>query len=189
MDERERYIEESYTRYAQRLRRFCHRYVGYGHEYDDAVEECVQDVFISAYRAYDILRKHPNEQAWLYKTCSYRLQDKVKREQRHFSHIAPFKSLDAYGADEDVEKALYTQDLREELASFFDTLPPRERALLYGRYVEQRSVKSLARALSMKESTAKVTLMRLRQRARKFFTNTRDFSVIIVTLLIFQSFH
>ena len=49
MEERERFVEALYRTYAPRLRRFCQQFVGYRSEYDDAVEECIQEVSTMEY--------------------------------------------------------------------------------------------------------------------------------------------
>lgn len=185
VEERTRFIQALYQENAQSLRRFCQRFVGYRREYDDAVEECVQDVFLCAYRAYDTLRTHPNPKAWLYKTCDYRMRDKTEQLRRHMSRTAPEEALRDCPCTSNVERWVEAESARAQIASFFETLTERERALLHARYLQGESIKEVCARLSMKESTAKVTLLRLRRRAQKFLSDPRFFSVFLVTLMFF----
>lgn len=187
MNEQDRFIEALYGEYAPRLRRFCQHFVGYRSEYDDAVEECVQDVFLCAYRCYDELKVHPHVQAWLYKTCQYRMQDKVKQLRKHYARTAGQDAMADCAAPEDVDRWVERSHAREAVARFIDSLNARDQALVRRRYLQGESIREISHALGMKESTVKVTLMRLRRRGQKFLRNSFTFSAIFVTLMLFRS--
>lgn len=187
MDAREAFLTRLYEAYAQKLRRFCQRYVGYRRELDGAVEECVQDVFLCAYRHYDQVKDHPNIQAWLYKTCEYRMLDQVKRHRRHVSRVVPEEWAEHTGAKEDIEEWVDTEARRNEWAAFFKTLTDQEQTLLHAHYVQGRTIREISQALEMNESTAKVTLMRLRRRAQKWMRGAASFWLLLVTFWLFAS--
>lgn len=187
MDAREQFIQTLYQTYAARLRRFCQHFVSYRSEYDGAVEECVQDVFVCAYRCYDELKDHPHVQAWLYKTCQYRMQDQIKRLRRHYAHTAGEDALEGRASPDTIERFIDESSARENVSRFFDSLDVRDRTLLQQRYLRGESIREIAGSLGMKESTVKVTLMRLRRRAQKFLSNSCIFSAILVTLMLFRS--
>lgn len=169
MESRQAFIEELYRQHAQHLRRFCRQFVGFRREYEDAVEECVQDVFVCAYRCYDELCVHPNVRAWLYKTCRYRMQDKVKMLRRHYEKNRSDDLLENLPGDENIERFVEKSSAQEDVERFFASLEARDRALLEKRYMEEESIREIADAMRMNENTVKVTLMRLRQRAKHFF--------------------
>ena len=187
MEERERFVEALYRTYAPRLRRFCQQFVGYRSEYDDAVEECIQDVFVSAYRCYEELKVHPNVQAWLYKTCQYRMQDKIRQLRRHYARTAGEDALAVQSSPENMERGVEKSSVMETFARFLDSLNAREQTLLKKRYLHGESIREISTAMEMNENTVKVTLMRLRRRAQKYFGHSFTCSAILVTLFLFRT--
>ncbi len=47
----------------------CRKRVGYRKEYQEIIEDCIQDTFIIAMAKWDTLKDHPNIRAWLVRTC------------------------------------------------------------------------------------------------------------------------
>lgn len=170
MDTRQAFVEELYRQHAPSLRRFCRHFVGGRSEYDDAVEECVQDVFVSAYRCCDQLRTHPNVRAWLYKTCQYRMQDKVKQLRRHYGRTMSEEALRFAPSEENIDRFVEKSSVQEEMERFFSLLSEKDRELLSRRYLSGEPIRDIANALAMNENTVKVTLLRLRRRAKQFFS-------------------
>lgn len=86
-DEREEFIERIYAEYAPKLERMCLYYIHYQAECRDLVDESIQKTFLRAFEEYDKLKDCEYIEAWLYKTCRYRLMTELntyrRRQKRH----------------------------------------------------------------------------------------------------------
>lgn len=77
-EEKDAYFEELYRRFYETLRFLCMRYVGYDPRYMDAVDDCVQETFLTGYQHYEELLKHPNVGGWLTRTCMFRMGSVIR---------------------------------------------------------------------------------------------------------------
>lgn len=99
-------------------------------------ENVVQDVFLAAYQSrakFDGL----NVSAWLYKITYNRSINQIKRRK-----VFPFGEIRAEAAAPPEESAVSEQTLQA-----LQRLKPQERALIYGRVIEEQSYEELARLL------------------------------------------
>lgn len=81
-DEREEFIERIYAEYAPKLERMCLYYIHYQAECRDLVDESIQKTFLRAFEEYDKLKDCEYIEAWLYKTCRYRLMTELNTYRR-----------------------------------------------------------------------------------------------------------
>lgn len=81
-DEREEFIERIYAEYAPKLERMCLYYIHYQAECRDLVDESIQKTFLRAFEEYDKLKDCEYIEAWLYKTCRYRLMTELNTIQK-----------------------------------------------------------------------------------------------------------
>ena len=87
-NEREKFITELYSLYAETLDRHCRAYVAYAPEADGLIAECVQETFLSAFSEYETLKDHPCPRGWLLKTCHHRLLNALRKARRARKHEA-----------------------------------------------------------------------------------------------------
>lgn len=111
----------------------------------DAAEECAQEAFVRAYRAWDRWKPEAPAEAWLHRIAlnvatSYRRRESAKRMAEALLH--PFVQPDARGMEEGTE-----------LLDVLRRLPPRDAALLVLRHHHGYSNREVAYALGLPEST------------------------------------
>ena len=150
--DKERIIEDLVDIYSERLLRYA---ISILYNYQDA-EDVVQDVFMSAY---ENLAKFDgqNVSAWLYKMTYNKSLNKLKRRK-----ILLFADVP------DMRVANQTQTgFSEEIMHALSLLKPQERAVLYGRIIEEYDYEELA--LQMNASAT--TLRKRYERAKKKFAD------------------
>ena len=110
-------------------------------------EDCLQDTFLSALRAYPRLRHADNLRAWLYTIAQRKATDAVRAYRRH-------RASDLEG----VEDRLVTPPHRtsdDELWSSVRALPPKQRAALVHRFVFDLAYRDVGERMGISEEAAR----------------------------------
>ena len=148
-DEREEFIERIYAEYAPKLERMCLYYIHYQAECRDLVDESIQKTFLRAFEEYDKLKDCEYIEAWLHKTCRYRLMTELntyrRRQKRHVT-------IDGN---------------REFLEHILNALSEREKNVIQKRYVEGMPIDEIAQREKATNGAIRVLLTRLRKKVRK----------------------
>jgi RNA polymerase sigma-70 factor, ECF subfamily len=103
--------------------------------------------------------------AWLYRIAANALADRYKKADRE-SGTAKKKESETAVLD-DVER-------RALLAELVNTLPPEQRRVVVQRFVEQRSIKEIARAMQRSEGAVKQLQFRALQSLRAHLEDAHD---------------
>ena len=168
-DEREAFIETIYAEYAPKLERMCLNYIHYQTEYRDMVDESIQKTFLRAFEEYDKLKDCEYIEAWLYKTCRYRLMTELNTyRRRQKRHVAIDGNQIADGALATAVDALPKQiGDRELLERILDALSEREKNVIRERFIEGVPLEEIAQKEKATNGAIRVLLTRLRKKVRK----------------------
>ncbi|PZS19251.1 MAG: hypothetical protein DLM57_04460 [Pseudonocardiales bacterium] len=123
-------------------------------------EEIVQDAFVQLYQRWDQVGE---PRAWLRRAVLSLCTSWVRRTVR--ARSVPMIALDESRHDLDASLDIWCALSR---------LPPRQRAAVVLRYVEDLSERDIAHALGCRMGTVKSTLSRARQTLRSELTDDRD---------------
>lgn len=148
----------------------CRKRVGYRREYQEIIEDCIQDTFIIAMAKWDTLKDHPNIRAWLVRTCLNLLLPALKKEQA--SHRITTSLSDeeckSYAPDEDeIEKYLRMAHNRQALEDLYHSLTPKERSVFEDYFLEEKSMRVIASEYGVSENNIKNILKRIRRKSRR----------------------
>src|SRR4051812_49229972 len=127
------------------LARFLAATVG-PHEADD----CLQETLIAALRAYPRLREGSNVRAWLFTIARNKALDEHRARARRPVPVA--EALESGGA------VALAEDPDEELWSAVRSLPPKQRAAVVLRFVNDFSHRDVAAVLDCTEDAARRSL-------------------------------
>jgi len=148
----DRVFEQLYRLLAPRLYRFCMRLAPSVAEADD----CFQETFLSALRAYPRLRDASNLRGWLFTIATRKTLDHWRGERRR---PIPVERLPERAAPE-------PPDGDPELWTAVGTLPPMQRAAVIHRYVLDLSYAEIADALGISEDAARANAYEGRRKLR-----------------------
>ena len=127
------------------LARFLAATVG-PHEADD----CLQETLIAALRAYPRLREGSNVRAWLFTIARNKALDEHRARAR--------RPVPAAEASESGGAVALADDPDEELWSAVHSLPPKQRAAVVLRFVNDFSHRDVAAVLDCSEDAARRSL-------------------------------
>lgn len=139
--------------HAAELHRFLAALIG-----SQEADDCLQETFVAALRAYGSLRNHDNLRAWLYTIAHRKALDQRRRVARRST-----ASLD--GVDPIAPAPVPAAD--EELWSAVHRLPPRQRAAVIHRYVFDRPYRDVAARLGCSEQAARQSVHAGMRRLRR----------------------
>ncbi|HUN26307.1 MAG TPA: sigma-70 family RNA polymerase sigma factor [Steroidobacteraceae bacterium] len=127
-------------------------------------EELAQDVFVQLYRSLDRVQSATHLRAWLRRTTTHRIIDRVRRQRR----IPEIRPLEGVAGD----AALITADsgadpvLTRQLAHLLGALPLMPRLVLLLRFQEDLDPAEIAAELAISVNTVKSHLKRSLERLR-----------------------
>ncbi len=131
----------------------------------DAASDCAQETFIRAYRGLHQYDPALPFAPWLYRIAT---NASLNHVQRWHAHESPVEELpESPGPDEEgpEQAAIRTEEVSEVLAAMAE-LPPRYRAALTLRHLQQLSYQEVADALGIPLGTVKTHLHRARGQLR-----------------------
>lgn len=131
----------------------------------DAASDCAQETFIRAYRALHQYDPALPFAPWLYRIAT---NASLNHVQRWHAHESPVPELPESPEPDDAgpeQAAIRTEEVAEVLAAMAE-LPPRYRAALTLRHLQQLSYQEVADALGIPLGTVKTHLHRARGQLR-----------------------
>ena len=146
-------LEEIINLYGEKLLRYATTILCDYHE----AENIVQEVFLSAYKNWDTF-DGDNLSAWLYKITYNRCLNQLKKR----------KILFFYELRNEVAFPEEDTGLSEETLRALQKLKPKERAIIYGRIMEERSYEELSHLTGSSTSAIRKQYQRAKEKFVKY---------------------
>lgn len=156
-------LEEVIDTYSQPLLRYC---ISILCDVEEA-KDVLQDTFIKAYEKRKQFQLGTSMNAWLYRIAYTTAIDAVRRRKLRFK---------LWKASGDISPAQASY-IFEPLYSILSSLSVADRALLYGRVLDERSYQELSHILNVSESTLRKRFERLRSRLAKEIENRATYEI------------
>ena len=134
----------------------------------DSVEaqDCLQDTFLRAYRAYPRLNGDANMRAWLYKIASNTALSQLKRNNRHKRQSASLvENLTSREVSPDVQIEQFSR--LKQVQTAVKALPHKQRAALMMRKYQEMSYKEISLVLNCSAESARANVYQGLRKLRK----------------------
>jgi len=158
----ERALEVVIDTYSKPLFRYCISILCDAEE----AKEVLQDTFIKAYEKRKHFQLGTSMKSWLYRIAYTTAIDAARRRIRRFKLLK---------ASENISTAQENY-ISEPLYSILSSLSVADRALLYGRVLDERSYQELSQILNVSESTLRKRFERLRSRLAKKVEDKKSYT-------------
>jgi len=145
-------------------------------DYADA-EDCLQDTFLRAYRAYGRLgqaangRGHTNPRAWLYRIATNVARTRLKQRSREAVRTAALDPELVAAGPGPAEQASHN-DLLASVAAAVDALPHHQRAALILRQYQGLGYDQVAAVLECSPESARANVYQAMQKLRAVIGNS-----------------
>ncbi len=163
MDEKlsvEQFINDCYEKYYQSIFKYCRVRLG---EFSEHAEDCVQDAFVVLQRKLNEGETVEQPRAFLYRTAD----NFVKRTVEHYSKERK-RTVELTEAENAPAPPIISDDFDyDEFARILiATLSEQEQELYILKYVQQKSLKEIAKILNIQPTAVAKRVSRLRQRIK-----------------------
>jgi len=125
-------------------------------------EEATQDTFIKAYKKLNSYKDDSKFSSWLYK-IAYRTSLDFLRKRKQTTDLADVE-YELSDRSSDLNNAIHKTQMQQQLSSAIMQLNSKEAGLIRMFYLEEMSVKELAKSTGMTMSNIKVLLFRARKK-------------------------
>ena len=120
-------------------------------------QDCLQEAFLRAYRAYDRLDGRANQRAWLYRIATNVALTHLKRQGREAARRLPLVP-DLRADDPSPGEAAIWRETIEAVFAAVERLPPQQRAALILRKYQALSYTEIAGTLGCSEEAARANV-------------------------------
>ncbi|KAA3648785.1 MAG: RNA polymerase sigma factor [Chloroflexi bacterium] len=131
-------------------------------------EDCLQDTFLRAYKAYKRLDEKANTRAWLYKIATNVARTHLKKRSRTTSRTSDLDPQ-LLGQNPNLDINLDTAQQLEEVSAAVQLLPEKQQAALMMRKYQELSYPEIATALKTSEESARANVYQALKKLRKQF--------------------
>jgi RNA polymerase sigma-70 factor (ECF subfamily) len=135
---------------------------------DAEAEDCLQEVFLRAFRAYGRLDGDANVRAWLYKIATNTAASFLKKRTRARSRETVVEIETVQGTSS-VQRAVELREAVEALAHAVEDLPPQQRSALILRKYQELPYAEIALALECTKDAARANVYQALRKLRARF--------------------
>lgn len=136
-------------------------------------QDLTQEVFLRAYRAFGRLRSDSNHRAWLYKIATHCAYTALKQDRRRQHYTSPLEGIGQTPASpsQSPEQQVLLKEALETIQGAIAGLPPKQRAAVILRHVQELDYPAIAQALDCSEDSARANVYRGLRRLRLTLTD------------------
>ena len=136
---------------------------------DQDAEDCLQEAFIRAYRAYARLDDHANVRAWLYKISGNQARSQLRKRRQRYRHELELQGEEVardHSTEGSVEWKLWLQEVQRAV----EILPIKQRqALILNKY-QGLGYAEIAQVLECSQEAARANVYQALKKLRIRFT-------------------
>lgn len=171
-----RYFEELYERYSEKVYRKCYSFVSDGPK----AEDLAHDIFLKVITKLGTFKENSRFSTWLYSITYNYCMDSIRRSKR-LKEEGMYEGFDFVEEEVDYEfQRMQSEGLRKSL----EEIAPEEKAMLLMKYQDNFSVKEIAETFNISESATKMRLLRTKEKMKKLYLR----HVALVGLIILKIF-
>ncbi len=139
-------------------------------------EDCLQDTFLRAYKAYPRLQADTNHRAWLYKIATNAARTHLRQRGRFQTRVVDLDP-DLYAEDASLPDRIDRRQQLIAVAQAVEALPDQQRAALIMRKYQELSYDEIAGALDCTEAAARANVYQALKKLREQFDESTHASV------------
>ncbi len=163
MSNDEELIENLFSQYHDSLQHFCMFYFSYDLQYLPYVDDCIQEVFLSAYKKRMQLVVHPNPYAWLKNACKKQCMVMIRNEKSHEKILQEhFYENDIR---DDILQWLIENDVKEQLNKLEAQLTDAKREIYEAYFIQNLSTQQIAETRKTTNAAVRGAIQRIRKKA------------------------
>jgi RNA polymerase sigma-70 factor, ECF subfamily len=153
-------------RYEAKLKRYARKFLNY----QEDIEDLIQDVFIKSYTNIQSFDSKQRFSPWIYRIAHNTFVNELKRKKRGSFILFDTDTILPYlPAKETTDGELLDAELRSELDTLLNEIPPKYREVLVLHYLEELSYQEISDILQIPVTTVGVRMNRGRAKLKVCF--------------------
>jgi RNA polymerase sigma factor (sigma-70 family) len=169
--------------YAYFYKKYVKELFSYGMRFTtdrELVKDCIQDVFVKLYSNRSTLSETDHVKLYLFIALKHTLFNIFQKDKSsyHIDTVEPVFSTD-YTIEDSIIADEQEKERKEKMSRILDALPPRQKEVIYYRYVEGMELKEICLLMDMNYQSVQNLIHRAIKKVRSLF-DEKDKSVLSI---------
>lgn len=150
----------------------------------ELVDDVIQELFVKLYTRPQLIKDFSTIQAFLYVSVRNAFVNHEK-QKRKYLYLDEFESFDLpYSVEStQIEKEEELESLKTRIRKIIDGLTPRQKEIIYLRFLHQKEYEEIAQIMGMSEQAARNLTYRAMEKIRK---DNNNFFVLLFMMVLFS---
>lgn len=178
------HLDRLYQEHYKTIFRYCAAYVKNAPQYQQLIEDCVQDAFVKAVIHYDEFKNYKNPAGWIAITDRNQLRDALQKKSNQTRLVASYTDItneETAFSHTPIDNAIKREEIILCLSNIYSDLTDIEKTVFREYFIEDKSMHATAESSGLSLNSVRSGINRIRKRARKH----RNLFLLILIRCIF----
>ena len=172
---------------------YCHNYrklYSYGISLgmdSELIDDIIQELFVKLYTRPQLIKDFSTIQAFLYAAMRNAFVNHEKQRKKYL-YLDEFENFELpyFVENTQIEDEEELKALKEKIHRIINSLTPRQKEIIYLRFLHQKEYEEIAQIMDMSEQAARNLTYRAMEKIRK---ENNDFFVLLFMIALFSDYH
>lgn len=154
---------------------------------NELIDDVIQELFVKLYTRPQLIKDFSTIQAFLFVSVRNAFVNHEKQRKKYL-HLDEFESFElSYSVENtQIEEQEELDALKEKIRKIIDGLTPRQKEIIYLRFLHQKEYEEIAQIMEMSEQAARNLTYRAMEKIRK---ENSDFFVLLFMMVLFSGYN
>jgi len=153
----------------------------------ELIDDIIQELFVKLYTRPQLIKDFSTIQAFLYTAVRNAFVNHEKQRKKYL-YLDEFENFELpyFVENTQIEDEEELKALKEKIHRIINSLTPRQKEIIYLRFLHQKEYEEIARIMDMSEQAARNLTYRAMEKIRK---ENNDFFVLLFMIALFSDYH
>lgn len=154
---------------------------------NELIDDIIQELFVKLYTRPQLIKDFSTIQAFLYASVRNAFVNHEKQRKKYL-YLDEFENFELpyFVENTQIEDEEELKALKEKIHRIINSLTPRQKEIIYLRFLHQKEYEEIARIMDMSEQAARNLTYRAMEKIRK---ENNDFFVLLFMIALFSDYH
>ena len=153
----------------------------------ELIDDIIQELFVKLYTRPQLIKDFSTIQAFLYAAMRNAFVNHEKQRKKYL-YLDEFENFELpyFVENTQIEDEEELKALKEKIHRIINSLTPRQKEIIYLRFLHQKEYEEIAQIMDMSEQAARNLRYRAMEKIRK---ENNDFFVLLFMIALFSDYH
>ena len=153
----------------------------------ELIDDIIQELFVKLYTRPQLIKDFSTIQAFLYAAVRNAFVNHEKQRKKYL-YLDEFENFELpyFVENTQIEDEEELKALKEKIHRIINSLTPRQKEIIYLRFLHQKEYEEIAQIMDMSEQAARNLTYRAMEKIRK---ENNDFFVLLFMIALFSDYH